>query len=77
MISCTVIFPVTIILNPCQSGFRSNQSTNTTLIDVSDHILNNTNNGKVTGAIFLDLRKAFNTVSHKLLLKKNFILMVL
>ena len=28
------------------------------------------NNGKVTGAISLDLRKAFDTVSHRLLLEK-------
>ena len=28
------------------------------------------NEGKVTGAIFLDLKKVFDTVSHKLLLKK-------
>ena len=28
------------------------------------------NEGKVTGAIFLDLKKAFDTVSHKLILRK-------
>ena len=58
------------ILHPCQSGFRCNHSTSTTLIDVTDHILSNMNEGKVTGAIFLDLKKAFDTVSHRLLLKK-------
>ena len=61
-LSCSNIF------NPCQSGFRRNHSTNTTLIDVTDHILDNMNKGKVTGAIFLDPKKAFDTVSHKLLL---------
>ena len=58
------------ILHPCQSGFRSNHSTNTTLIDVTDHILSNMNEGKVTGTIFLDLKEAFDNVSHRLLLKK-------
>ena len=33
------------ILNHCQSGFRSKHSTNTTLLDVSDHILKNMNDG--------------------------------
>ena len=58
------------ILNPCQSGFKRNHSTDTNLIDVTDHILDNMNKGKVTGAIFLDLKKVFDTVSHKLLLNK-------
>ena len=31
-------------LNVCQSGFRKNHSTVTTLLDVQDFILNNTNN---------------------------------
>ena len=58
------------ILNPCQSGFRKNHSTNTTLLDVSDHILNNIDQGRVTASIFLDLKKAFDTVNHDLLISK-------
>ncbi len=60
-------------LNPSQSGFRSNYSTATTVIDVQDFILTNMDEGKVTGAIFLDLKKAFDTVdtvNHSLLLNK-------
>jgi hypothetical protein len=37
------------ILNSCQSGFRRNHSKNTTLINVTDYVLSNMNNGKVTG----------------------------
>ena len=32
------------------------------LLDVSDFILNNMNEGRATAAIFLDLKKAFDTV---------------
>ena len=58
------------VLHPSQSGFRSNHSTTTTLLDVTDFILNNMNEGKATGAIFLDLKKAFDTINHDLLIKK-------
>lgn len=44
-------------LSSAQSGFRSNHSTTTTLLDVQDFILNNMDDGYATGAIFLDLKK--------------------
>ena len=53
-----------------QSGFRPHHSTQTVVLDVTDHILNNIDNGKVTGAILLDLKKAFDTVDHEILLSK-------
>ena len=58
------------ILSSEQSGFRPNHSTQTALIDVTDHILTGMEDGKVTGIVFLDLQKAFDTVSHDLMLMK-------
>ncbi len=58
------------ILSDSQSGFRSKHSTTTTLLDVQDYILNNMDKGLATGVIFLDLKKAFDTVNHEILIKK-------
>ena len=40
------------------------------LLDVTDYILQNANDRKVTASIFLDLKKAFDTLNHDLLIKK-------
>ena len=53
-----------------QFGFRPNLSTEVALAHLTDNILDNMDNGLVTGAVFLDLSKAFDTVDHQLLLKK-------
>ncbi len=57
-------------LNPPESVFHSNYSTATTVIDVQDFILTNMDEGNVTGAICCDLKKAFDTVNHSILLYK-------
>ena len=53
-----------------QFGFRPNLSTEVALAHLTDNILDNMDNGLVTGAVFLDLSIAFDTVDHQLLLKK-------
>ena len=58
------------ILNEHQSGFRPKHSTETALADMVDDWLTNINSGKMTGVAFIDLRKAFDTVNHDILIDK-------
>ena len=58
------------ILNVHQSGFRPKYSTETALVDMVDDWLLNINSGQMTGVAFIDLRKAFDTVNHEILIDK-------
>ena len=60
------------ILSSVQSGFRAKHSTVTALVKVLDDWMMAMDRGEYTGAIFVDLKKAFDTVDHKVLLKKLF-----
>ncbi len=53
-----------------QSGFRKGHSTMTALVDVTDYVLSNMNEGCLTGVVYLDLRKAFDTVDPEVLIHK-------
>ena len=53
-----------------QWGFRPGRSTVSALLDATNEWLQETDNGKEACAIFLDLRKAFDSVPHRSLLDK-------
>ena len=58
------------LLNPYQCGFRRFHSTETAAISLTDTIRRNIDQKLLTGAVFVDLRKAFDTIDHHLLLAK-------
>ena len=63
-------FHQTNIIHETQSGFRKHHSTHTALTRLIDAWINDIDSGKIVGTVFLDLRKAFDLVDHKILIHK-------
>ncbi|XP_050527790.1 uncharacterized protein LOC126897890 [Daktulosphaira vitifoliae] len=56
------------VLNNCQHGFRSSKSTITNLLVFYTNIVSTVTNGGRVDAIYTDMKKAFDTVNHKVLI---------
>ena len=52
------------LLSSFQLGFRSKRSTELAVTYFTDIIRKEVDNGNILGAVFIDLSKAFDTVSH-------------
>ena len=58
------------LLNPKQSGFRTQHSCQTALTLMTEEWLNAMHKGELTDVLLIDLCKAFDLVDHSLLLRK-------
>jgi retron-type reverse transcriptase len=58
------------LLSRYQSGFRPKHSTLSALIQMCDEWLQNMDNGNLNCVVFLDVRKAFDSINHEILLQK-------
>ena len=58
------------LLSSCQSGFRSLHSTLTALLEATNSWSVNIDNGFLNGVVFIDLKKAFDTIDHEIILRK-------
>jgi retron-type reverse transcriptase len=59
-----------LLLSKYQSGFQPKHSTMSALIQMCDQWLENMDNGMLNGVVILDIRKAFDSIDHSILLKK-------
>ena len=57
------------LLSDRQCGFRPKYGPNAPLIEMCDLWLNFINEGESNGVIFLDIRKALDSINHKILIK--------
>ena len=58
------------LMHPNQSGFRPRHSTTTILAKLVTQWSKNVEDGDLTGVAFIDLRKAFDTINHDILMVK-------
>ncbi len=58
------------LLSKHQHGFRPKHSTLTAPTQMCDTLYENMDNGQLSGIVFLDIRKAFDSIDHNILLHK-------
>ena len=58
------------ILYNGQFGFRKNHSTSMAILELVEEMTTAMDNSQSSIAVFIDLKKAFDTVDHNILLKK-------
>ena len=65
-----MLLKLTVWIYNLQFRFRLNLSTNNTLLFITENIQTDLDNGDFAEGVFIDLKKAFDTADHEILLKK-------
>lgn len=65
-----IFFEINGLFFKSQYGFREKHSTQHSLIDIVNRIQNNMDKGMFSTGVFIDLKKAFDTADHDILLDK-------
>ena len=55
---------------PHQFGFRLNISTNNALMSITENVQTRLDDNEFAAGVFVDLKKAFDTVNHEILIRK-------
>ena len=63
-------FTINKIIHPSLHGYRKNRSTLTALLQMYEKWVSSASQGKLNGAVFLDLSAAFDLVPPEILMKK-------
>ena len=58
------------LITKCQHAYRKGHSTTTCLVEIINKLYRNIDEGHLTGLAKLDLSKAYDSISHSLLLSK-------
>ena len=58
------------ILNNDQYGFRNGHSTSSATLELLEELTNGIEKSKSTIGVLIDLKKAFDTIDHDMLIKK-------
>ena len=58
------------LISKFQFGFQPGYSTLSVLIQMCNTWYNNLDNSELTGVVFLDIQKVFNSINHEILLEK-------
>ena len=66
----SLFFESNQLFSPDQFGFKKKCSTSNAVLDIYNQLVDNLDKKRITCSAFLDLAKAYDTIDHKILLKK-------